>query len=110
LQFISELTADQNIARIVFMVIESNTIITIIHRYRKYVRDNLLPDLYCAKDDGTHLPLVSRQDRDDKVSLYCLTCNWEKQAGLVTADNLNKWMRWRDLHPSEPILDVRPSV
>lgn len=95
------------------MILERNEGVLIIHtinRYRKYVKNNLLPALYCAKDDGTHLPLSSRMDHDDNVYLYCLTCDWEKKAGLVTADNLNKWMRWRDLHPSEPLLDVRPSV
>jgi hypothetical protein len=100
---ISELTVVSGTAKIVFMVIESNTIITTIHRYRKYVRDNLLPDLYCAKNDGTHLPLVSRMDQDDNVYLYCLTCDYEKQVGLVTADTLNTAMRWRDLNPSAPL-------
>jgi hypothetical protein len=92
------------------MVVNENTGVPIIHilnRYRKYIKNNLLPALYCAKDDGTHLPLASRVDSEDNVYLYCLTCDWEKKAGLVTADTLKSWMRWRDLHPNERLLDTR---
>jgi hypothetical protein len=84
---------------------EVNLIVTTINRYRKfYVKNNLLPELYCTKNDGTHLPLTIRVEPDDSVYLYCLTCDFEKQAGLVTVDNLLRYMRWRDLHPSETLL------
>jgi len=83
-------------------------IIHIINKYRRYVSNNLLPNLYCAKNDGTHAPLLSRVDYDDNVYLSCLTCDWEKQAGLVTADHLASLMRWRDLNPSEPMFDTEP--
>jgi hypothetical protein len=76
---------------------ESNSIITTIHRYKKfYVNKDILPDLYCSKNDGTHLPLISRMDNSDNVYLYCLSCDYEKQAGFVTRDFLNSLMKQAD--------------
>ena len=84
---------------------EVNLIVTTINRFRKfYVKNNLLPDLYCSNNDGTHMPLVVKVAKDDTVYLCCYTCDFTKQAGLVTVDNLKRQMRWRDLNPSEPIL------
>jgi len=82
-------------ATIVFMVLDNNPnlIINTIHRYKKYVKDNKLPDLYCIKTDGTHLPLFSRLGKDDNVYLYCMSCDFEKQAGIVTMDYLESLMR-----------------
>lgn len=75
---------------------KQNRIITTIHKYRKYVLESLLPDLYCKKTDGTHLPLFVRVDDDENVYLYCMSCDYEKQAGLVTADHLENLMRKAD--------------
>lgn len=105
----SFLTPDLSTAKMSFMSLinkikEGNSIIFTIHRYRKdYVSKNLLPDLYCTKNDGTHLPLISRMDARENVYLYCLTCDWEKRAGMVTESNLKRLMDWRDAHPDSPV-------
>ena len=85
-------------ARLDFMVLDnkSNRIINTIHQYKEYVKDNKLPDLYCIKNDGTHLPLFSRLGKDDNVYLYCMSCDYEKQAGIVTMDFLESLMRDAD--------------
>jgi hypothetical protein len=71
------------------MVVEQNSIIHTIHKYRKYVRTNQLPELYCPKNDGHHLPLIVRFDSGDNVYLYCYTCGYTKRAGTATQDELN---------------------
>ena len=86
--------------------ISSNSILATIHKYRKdYVREELLPELlYCDKNDGTHMPMIPQSPDGEIVYLYCMTCGYRKEAGLVTADRLLTLMRWRDLNPSEPFL------
>jgi hypothetical protein len=49
-------------------------------------------------------------DQQDNVYLYCLSCDYEKKAGLVTLDQLMRLMRWRDLNPSLPFLDTEIKV
>lgn len=89
----------------------NNKIVSGISRYRKeYVKFDRLPDLYCSKNDGTHLPLVIRVDHDENVYLYCLSCDFEKQAGLVTLDNLMRLMKWRDLNPTLQFLDTEIKI
>lgn len=87
----------------------SNKIIAIIHKYRKeYVNTGLLPELlYCGKNDGTHMPMIPQSPDGNIVYLYCLSCGYRKEAGLVTADDLNTYMRWRDLNPGKTILTLK---
>jgi hypothetical protein len=87
----------------------SNVILSTIHKYRKeYVEQGLLPELlYCGKNDGTHMPMIPQSPDGENVYLYCLSCGYQKTAGLVTADDLNTYMRWRDLNPGAQILTVK---
>jgi hypothetical protein len=88
-----------------------NSIILGIHRYRKeFVDNNKLPDLYCSKNDGTHLPLVIKLGDDDNVYLYCMSCDFEKRAGLVTLDSLLRLMEWRNENPEAPLLDTEVKI
>ena len=91
-KFIYSLTTSPGDAKIRFVNLKksehSGDLLYIIHRYNNdYVNKDLLPALYCSLNDGSHLPLVSKEV-DDNVYLYCLTCGWEKLAGWVTADTL----------------------
>lgn len=83
---------------------EKNIIVTTIHKYRKeYVKTKKLPELYCIKNDGTHLPLIVMVQKDDSVYLSCYSCDFVKQAGLMTVENLSRLMTWKDQNPDEKV-------
>lgn len=83
-------------------LIDSNTIIQTITRYRKnYVNKGILPDLFCVNsNDGTHQPLTVLCPDGDRVYLYCYTCDYQKEAGLVTADAIQRAMDYADIELS----------
>ena len=61
------------------------------------------------KNDGTHLPLVVKVAKDDSVYLSCYSCDFTKQAGIMTAEKLVRLMNWRDQNPETP-LDIELEV
>ena len=53
--------------------------IQVVSRYLALAEDGLVPKVECPMDQGLLMP---NQDLDDKIYLYCLSCDYKKVIGL----------------------------
>jgi len=59
--------------------------IQIVSRYLALAEEGLVPELNCPLDQGLLMP---NQDLDDKIYLYCLSCQYKKEIGLKFYEQL----------------------
>ena len=58
-----------------------------VSKYLSLSKEGLVPELLCPMDRGSLYP---NQDVEDKIFLYCLSCNYKKNIGLEMYANLKK--------------------
>jgi hypothetical protein len=58
-----------------------------VSKYLSLSKEGLVPELLCPMDQGSLYP---NQDVEDKIFLYCLSCNYKKNIGLEMYANLKK--------------------
>jgi hypothetical protein len=58
-----------------------------VSKYIALSEEGLVPRLECPMDQGLLLP---NQDGEDKVFLYCLSCDYKKVLGTKDYDNIVK--------------------
>ena len=56
-----------------------------VSRYIALSEEGLVPRLECPMDQGLLMP---NQDLDDKIYLYCLSCQYKKEIGLKFYEQL----------------------
>ena len=68
-------------------------------RYLDLSKEGLVPSLGCPMDQGL---LFSNQDEEDKIYLYCLSCDYKKYIGVHLYKNMEglinaikKWIWYR---------------
>lgn len=66
--------------------LEDNTILSITKEYLRLAKTNKVNPVYCERNDGTHLPLISQCPDGETVYLVCLSCDWKTTVGLRLAD------------------------
>jgi hypothetical protein len=58
-----------------------------VSKYLSLSREGLVPELLCPMDQGSLYP---NQDGEDRVFVYCLSCNYKKVLGSKDYDNIVK--------------------
>ena len=58
-----------------------------VSKYLTLAEEGLVPKLECPMDQGL---LLCNQDNDDKIYLYCLSCEYKKNIGLDQYDRIRK--------------------
>lgn len=58
-----------------------------VSEYISLAQEGLVKKLECPVDQG---PLVSNQDIDDNIYLYCLYCDYEKTVGIEFYNQIKK--------------------
>jgi hypothetical protein len=58
-----------------------------VSKYIALSREGLVPLLECPMDQGL---LLCNQDNEDKIYLYCLSCNYKNNIGIEVYSNLVK--------------------
>ena len=61
-----------------------------VSKYVALSEEGLAPRLECPLDQG---PLLPNQDLEDKIYLYCLSCNFKKNIGLKHYDEIIKYVK-----------------
>jgi len=61
-----------------------------VSKYLSLSKEGLVPELLCPMDQGSLYP---NQDVEDKIFLYCLSCNYKKNIGLEMYANLKKMVK-----------------
>jgi len=61
--------------------------IQIVSKYLALAEEGLVSKLDCPIDQGL---LVPNLDDEDKIFLYCLSCNYKNNMGLEVYDNIRK--------------------
>ena len=59
--------------------------IQIVSRYLNLASEGLVPGIECPLDQAL---LMCNQDLDDKIYLYCLSCDYKNYIGLNFYNNL----------------------
>jgi hypothetical protein len=58
-----------------------------VSKYLSLSKEGLVPELLCPMDQGSLYP---NQDGEDRVFVYCLSCNYKKVLGSKDYDNIVK--------------------
>ena len=58
-----------------------------VSKYITLSEEGLVPKLECPMDQGL---LLSNQNIDDSIYLYCLSCEYKKNIGLSEYDRIKK--------------------
>lgn len=58
-----------------------------VSKYIALSEEGLVPRLECPMDQG---PLLPNQDLEDKIFLYCLSCDFKKDIGLNYYEDIVK--------------------
>lgn len=58
-----------------------------VSEYISLAQEGLVPNLACPVDQG---PLMPNQDIQDNISLYCLTCEYQRSVGLEFYNKLKR--------------------
>jgi hypothetical protein len=58
-----------------------------VSKYLSLSQEGLVPELLCPMDQGSLYP---NQDGEDRVFVYCLSCNYKKVLGSKDYDNIVK--------------------
>ena len=61
-----------------------------VSKYIALSEEGLVPRLECPMDQG---PLLPNQDLEDKIYLYCLSCNFKKDVGLKYYNEIVKYVK-----------------
>ena len=56
-----------------------------VSKYLSLSKEGLVPRIDCPVDQGS---LLCNTDNEDKIFLYCLSCNYKKYIGLQFYDNM----------------------
>lgn len=64
--------------------------IQVVSKYISMSEEGLVPELNCPMDQG---PLMVNMSDDDKIYLYCLSCEYQKFIGLNFYNNIVKELR-----------------
>ena len=58
-----------------------------VSKYITLSEEGLVPKLECPMDQGL---LLCNQDNEDKIYLYCLSCEYKKNIGLSEYERIRK--------------------
>ena len=61
--------------------------IQVVSKYLALAEEGLVPKVECPMDQGLLMP---NQDLDDKIYLYCLSCEYRNEIGLDQYDRMEK--------------------
>jgi len=64
--------------------------IQIVSKYLTLAEEGLVSKVDCPLDQGLLMP---NQDINDKIYLYCLSCEYKKEIGLDFYDRMDKAVR-----------------
>ena len=64
--------------------------IQVVSRYLALAEEGLVPKVECPMDQGLLMP---NQTIDDKIYLYCLSCDYKKTIGLDFYDRMEEAIR-----------------
>jgi len=64
--------------------------IQIVSKYLTLAEEGLVSKVDCPLDQGLLMP---NQDINDKIYLYCLSCDYKKEIGLDFYDRMDKAVR-----------------
>ena len=53
--------------------------VQVVSKYLTFAQEGLVPEINCPMDQGL---LMCNLDDNDKIFLYCLSCNYKKYIGL----------------------------
>ena len=59
--------------------------IQLVSKYLTLSRDGLVPKMDCPLDQGL---LFANEDGEEKIFLYCLSCNYKKYIGIHLYKNI----------------------
>jgi len=59
--------------------------IKILNDYQRLAQEGIYKPISCMDKDH-HVPLVSRLEDDDTISMYCVMCNYKIKPGLALYD------------------------